>query len=143
MDIDDNVIPSSNSIMANNLFKLAHYFENKTYSKTAETMLNNVKNNALTYGAGASNWLLLYSNYIGEFYEVATVGKNAVKKANNLQQRYIPNALFTGSTKESNLPLLINRFTQDNTLIYICQEGACQLPKENIDEALKLIKINF
>ncbi len=143
MDIDDNVIPSSNSIMANNLFKLGHYFENKTYSKTAETMLNNVKNNALSYGAGASNWLLLYSNYIGEFYEVATVGKNAVKKSNNLQQHYIPNALFTGSTKESNLPLLVNRFTPDNTLIYICQEGACQLPKENIDEAIKLIKINF
>ena len=143
MDIDDNVIPSSNSIMVNNLFLLGHYFNNKTYFKTAKTMLNNVKNHALAYGAGASNWLLLYSNYIGEFYEVATVGNDAITKNNELQKEYIPNALFTGSTKESNLPLLENRFVENNTLIYICQNGACQLPKENVAEAKKLIKIKF
>jgi len=143
MDIDDNVIPSSNSIMANNLFKLSHYFDNKTYSKTAKTMLNNVKNNVISYGAGASNWLLLYTNYVGEFYEIAIVGNDAIKKSNTLQQHYIPNALFTGSTKESNLPLLANRYSPNNTLIYICQEGACQLPNKNINDAIKLMKINF
>jgi uncharacterized protein YyaL (SSP411 family) len=39
----DNVIPASNSMMAKNLFKLSHYFENEHYLKTATTMLNNVK----------------------------------------------------------------------------------------------------
>lgn len=143
MDIDDNVIPSSNSIMANNLFKLSHYFDNKTYSKTAKIMLNNVKNNVISYGSGASNWLLLYTNYVGEFYEIAIVGNDAIKKSNALQQHYIPNALFTGSTTESNLPLLANRYSPNNTLIYVCQEGACQLPKENINDAIKLMKIYF
>jgi uncharacterized protein YyaL (SSP411 family) len=56
---------------------------------------------------------------------------------------YIPNALFTGSTKESNLPLLQNRFVPDNTFIYICQDGACQLPKEQVKEAIKQLKIIF
>ena len=37
----DNVIPSSNSIMANNLFLLSHYFDNEDYLETATAMLNN------------------------------------------------------------------------------------------------------
>ena len=143
MDIDDNVIPSSNSMMANNLFKLAHYYDNKIYSNTAKAMLNNVKNNALSYGSGASNWLLLYSNYIGNFYEIAIVGKEAVSKTNKFQKNYLPNTLFTGSTEPSNLPLLKNRYVDNNTLIYICQDGACQLPTKKVEEALKQIKINF
>jgi uncharacterized protein YyaL (SSP411 family) len=143
MDIDDNVIPSSNSIMANNLFKLGHYFNNKSFSKKSKIMLNNVKNKALSYPAGASNWMNLYSNYLGEFYEIAIVGKDAIKKSNQIQKKYIPNALFTGSLHKSNLPLLSNRFTTEKTLIYICRNGTCQLPKEKNSEAFKLIKINF
>jgi len=59
IETDDNVIPSSNSIMANNLFKLGHYYANPTYIKDAKQMLHNIKDKALKYGAGASNWSLL------------------------------------------------------------------------------------
>ncbi|MBT8394784.1 MAG: thioredoxin domain-containing protein, partial [Bacteroidia bacterium] len=52
IDFRDNVIPSSNSIMAKNLFKLSHYFENTNYLKTATSMLNNVKPEMATYGSG-------------------------------------------------------------------------------------------
>ena len=38
----DNVIPSSNSMMANNLFLLSHYFDNEYYLDTAKSMLNNI-----------------------------------------------------------------------------------------------------
>ena len=34
----DNVIPSSNSMMANNLFLLSHYFDNEYYLETAKSM---------------------------------------------------------------------------------------------------------
>jgi len=127
MDADDNVIPSSNSITANNLFKLAHYYSNGTYLATSQTMLNNVKNQALQYGSGASNWLLLYSNFIGSFYEVAVVGKDAKAKINKINKTYIPNKLIAGSLLKSNLPLLKNRFFKDETKIFICVNGACQI----------------
>ncbi|NNC69558.1 MAG: thioredoxin domain-containing protein, partial [Flavobacteriaceae bacterium] len=45
----DNVIPASNSIMAKNLFKLAHYFDNTTYEDTARKMLNNISPEITTY----------------------------------------------------------------------------------------------
>ena len=86
VETDDNVIPSSNSIMANNLFKLGHYYSNKHYSENAKAMLNNVKENAISYGSGASNWLNLYSNYLGEYYEVAIVGVDAKQKLGELNE---------------------------------------------------------
>ncbi|MEN8188035.1 MAG: thioredoxin domain-containing protein [Bacteroidota bacterium] len=142
-EVDDNVIPSSNSIMANNLFRLSHYFSNKHYAKTTEIMLNNVKESILNYAAGASNWLHLYSNYLGNFYEITISGEDVLKKSQEINQYYIPNKLLAGSTKKSDLPLLQHKSTSDDTKIYVCVNGACKLPVNEIEEALKQIKINF
>lgn len=143
MDVDDNVIPSSNSITANNLFKLAHYYSNGTYLATAQTMLNNVKNKASQYGSGYSNWYLLYSNFVGDFYEVAVVGQEAKNQLKAINKQFIPNKLIAGSLTESDLPLLQNRFFKEETKIFICVDGACQMPTSNVDKAIKMMKITF
>lgn len=143
MDTDDNVIPSSNSITALNLFKLGHYYSNGSYLATAQTMLNNVKNKAMTYGAGASNWFILYSNFIGNFYEVAVVGKNAKEKLVAINKTYLPNKLIAGSLQESSLPLLQNRFFENQTNIFICVDGACQMPTDEVKKAIQLMKVDF
>ena len=137
VETDDNVIPSSNSIMANNLFKLGHYYSNKHYADNAKAMLNNVKENAISYGSGASNWLNLYSNYLGEYYEVAIAGPDAKQKLEELNKIYIPNKLIVGSTTESNLPLLAYKFNENETTIYVCIDGACKLPVTETEKALK------
>ena len=143
IEVEDNVISSSNSIMANNLFKLGHYYSNKYYADNARIMLNNVKENSIKYGLGASNWLNLYSNYIGDFYEIAIVGNDAHNKLIELNQNYIPNKLIIGSTTESKLPLLEYKYTKDITTIYVCVDGACQLPVNETEKALEQIKIKF
>ncbi|MCF6223000.1 MAG: thioredoxin domain-containing protein [Flavobacteriaceae bacterium] len=143
IEVDDNVISSSNSIMANNLFKLGHYYSNKNYSTSAKTMLNNIKEKAIKYGAGASNWLNLYANYIGDFYEIAISGEDALEKLKELNQNYIPNKLIVGSTKESNLVLLEYKYSANKTTIYVCVDGACQLPVNKVSDALKQIKIQY
>ena len=142
-DTDDNVIPSSNSIMANNLFKLGHYYANKSYSNTAKQMLHNVKDRALKYGAGASNWSILYSNLLGDFYEVAIVGKDAKQKLKEINKKYIPNKLIVGSTRESKLPLLEFKYDENKTTIYVCVDGACKLPVNETEKALQQIKIKI
>ena len=136
VETDDNVIPSSNSIMANNLFKLGHYYGNKQYAENAKAMLNNVKETAINYGSGASNWLNLYSNYLGDFYEVAIVGPQAIEKLNQLNEVYLPNKLIVGSLKESNLPLLEYKYNENETTIYVCIDGACKLPVKESKKAL-------
>jgi len=143
IDTNDDVIPSSNSIMANNLFKLGHYYSNKRYAENASQMLHNVTEKAFQYGGVASNWLSLYLNYIGDFYEVAISGKDAKVRLKEFNEKYIPNKLIVGSTKDSNLPLLEYKFSENQTTIYVCIDGACQLPVTETQQAIQQIKIKF
>jgi uncharacterized protein YyaL (SSP411 family) len=143
IETDDNVIPSSNSIMANNLFKLGHYYGNKHYTDNAAIMLNNIKEFAVNYGSGASNWLNLYSNYLGDYYEVAIVGEEAMHKLKEINQQYLPNKLIVGSTKESDLPLLAHKYNENETTIYICIDGACKLPVTQTVDALKQMSSSY
>ena len=143
VETDDNVIPSSNAIMANNLMKLGHYYDNKYYSKSSETMLNNVSETSVQYAAGASKWLQLYANHVGEFYEVAIAGPEAVKIVREINAEYIPNKLIVGSSKESSLPLLAYKFDEKVTTIYVCIDGACKLPVRETERALEKVKIAF
>lgn len=139
MEYRDNVIPASNSIMAKNLFKLSHYFDNNHFRKTALTILNNVKPEIQDYASGYSNWLDLMLNYTNPFYEVAIVGNEASRKISELNKNYIPNKIIAGSISENNLPLLANRYLPDQTLIYVCIDNACKLPVSKVDDAIKLI----
>jgi len=139
MEYRDNVIPASNSIMAKNLFKLSHYFDNEYYYKTATNMLNNVKSEMQDYGSGYSNWLDLMLNHINPYYEVAFSGKEAINKIKELNKVYIPNKLIAGSTQESNMPLLKNRYVEDETYIYVCVNKACKLPVNDSEKAIELL----
>ncbi len=140
IEVEDNVMPSSNSVMAKNLFKLSHYFENKYYLKTSKQMLHNMVNVIQNYGAAYSNWLDLYSNFTNNYYEVSICGENSKERLLEMNQKYIPNKLICGSITTSSLPLLKNRFVEGKTFIYICVNKACQLPTENTTEALNQIQ---
>ena len=143
MEVEDNVIPASNSIMAKNLFKLSHYFSNSYYLKVSKQMLTNMKDRALKYGSGHSNWLQLMTDFSGDFYEIAISGKDAKNKLIEINKNYIPNKLIAGSSKKSNLPLMQGRYNETETLIYICVDGACQLPVNETEKALNQLKIKL
>ncbi|QTE24017.1 thioredoxin domain-containing protein [Polaribacter cellanae] len=136
----DNVMPSSNSVMAKNLFKLSHYFDNKNYLETARIMLNNVQPELEEYPSAFSNWLDLMINFSNPYYEIAIVGEKAKDKVKELNKKYIPNKLIAGSLRESNMPLLENRYNPLKTLIYVCVNKACKLPVSDVEKALEFIK---
>ncbi len=135
----DNVIPSSNSMMANNLFLLSHYFDNEYYLETAKSMLNNISPEFDSYPDGFSNWLDLMLKLSDSFYEVAIVGENALIKATEINKNFKPNKLIIGSLNESDLPLLKNRHIDVDTFIYVCVKKACRLPVKTTQEALGFI----
>ena len=140
IDYRDNVMPSSNSIMAKNLFKLSHYLDKEDFRNTAITILNNVKSEIPKMPSSYSNWLDLMMNYTHPFYEVAIVGDDAKEKLAELNKTYLPNKLIVGSTDENDMPLLLNRYISDQTLIYVCVNKVCNLPVSEVDEAIKMIQ---
>jgi len=140
IDYRDNVIPSSNSIMANNLFKLSLYFDNKKYFNSSQQMINNIKDQIELYPSGFSNWMNLILNINKNFYEIAIVGDNAIKKVKELNENYLPNKIIIGSLESNPLPLLKNRFVEGETYIYVCVNKACKMPVKTVKEALELIE---
>lgn len=138
-EIHDNVIPGSNSVMANNLFLLSRLTENGNYEKTALRMLAQIMPQMANYGSAYSNWgiQLLYHQH--PFYEVAITGADAKNKAQNILKEYLPNKVVAFSETESKLPLLTSRLKNGQTLIYICRNKSCNLPVESSDEALKIL----
>ena len=140
IEFRDNVIPSSNSIMAKNLFRLYHYFDKQVYLEKAKKMCLSVTEEFETYPSGYTNWFDLIYNLKSNYYEVAIVGENSIDQVKKINLKYIPNKLIIGSKSENNLPLLKNRYVEGKTLIYVCVNKACKMPTENLEEAISLIK---
>ncbi|MEI6091923.1 MAG: thioredoxin domain-containing protein [bacterium] len=140
IDINDNVIPSANSEMAKNLFILGKYFYNDEYIQKAKTMLNNVKQQALQYGAYYANWSILMSWFAAEPFDVSIAGKDCDNIRKEFDKHYLSNVIISGAKKESGLDLFTGKFTAGKTMIYICQGKSCHQATENFDEALKQIK---
>ncbi|BDS10732.1 thioredoxin domain-containing protein [Aureispira anguillae] len=139
MEVTDNVIPASNSEMANNLYLLGLYFYNKDYHQKAKQMLANVSKNLFQSPTYFSNWSKLMLAIIQPPYEVAIMGNDFETKRKEFDQYYLPNVLFMGGTKEGNLALLEGKMIQGTTTIYVCQNKACKRPLNTTEEALKLL----
>lgn len=139
MEVNDNVIPASNSVMANNLWILGTYFENETWISDAKQMLANVYEGMETYGSGYSNWANLLLRMQRPQYEIAITGKDWKSKRLEFGKKYLPNAIYMGGTKGS-LSLLEGKFESDETKVFVCFEKSCQLPVTEVSEAVSQMK---
>ncbi|HIP36201.1 MAG TPA: thioredoxin domain-containing protein [Crocinitomix sp.] len=138
MEINDNVIPASNSQMAKVLFKLGKLLANTSYLSKSKQMLSNVFDSIYTYPSGYSNWSMLALYMINPYYEVAITGREWKDKLEKLNQHYIPNKVVMGG-EQSTLELLKGKFLNETT-IFICQEGACKMPVTKVAEAVKQMR---
>jgi len=140
MEVTDNVIPSSNSEMAKNLFALNLYFENSKYEKKATQLLKNVFEDVKKNLGYYSNWALAANMAIFPIIEAAIVGEKWKEKLLRFQEKNLPNVFFSGTENESQLPLLRNKAVTGKTMIYICKNKSCGLPQEAVEGALNQIK---
>ena len=140
ISVNDNVIPSANAIMAENLWTLGHLLEKKKYSAKAKKMLD-IMTPYFNEGRGSdySQWAQLITKEAFSYKEVVIVGPEAQNTNREIQQNYLPNVLFQISDKPSELPLLKDRFFKKETLIYVCEDKVCLRPSETVVDALKQI----
>ncbi len=136
-EITDNVIPSSNSVMAHNLYKLGHFYDDENDIERAGQMLKNVFPQIKSYGSAYSNWANLLLSEVKGIYEIAITGPDADAKRKELEKFYIPNKIILGGVSGT-LSLLKDKLG-DNTRIFVCQNRTCLLPVSEIIEALKQI----
>ena len=137
-ETEDNVIPASNSVMGNVLHQLSIYFNHPYYRKISDQMVRKIVP-SIDYPSGFSNWLYLFMNDSEQNKELAICGTNASEFINKINGSYFPNLIVAGAEKESQLPFLKERFVENETLFYVCQNQTCLLPTTNLEEVLKSI----
>ncbi len=138
-EIIDNVIPSSNSIMANNLFILGHYFSKQKLIEMSQQMLVNVKDKILKSPYFMANWFDLLIQQVFQPYEVCLMGTESLCANIKINESFLPNVILAGGTSED-IPLLKSRNTDEKLLIYLCKNQQCLAPIKSINEALVQIK---
>jgi len=137
IEIDDNVISSSNSMMAINLYKFHKLYPEEPYGDISGQMLKNVQKDFESRAQSFSNWLHLVLFHNQNFYEIAILGDDYKSMGQQISKEYVPNSILAGSRSDASLELLKNRAVPDKTLAYVCIEGACKLPVTSAEEVLK------
>ncbi len=141
VESQDNVIPSSNSIMAHNLFRLGHIIAESKYLELSANMLRQMASRFEQHPQGFANWGRLLLKQQNPYYEIAVVGPSASTMVKELSREYLPHAILVGSEEAGELPLFLDRFESGKTRIFVCQDNVCQLPVENPEDAKRIYNI--
>ena len=108
--VDDGVIPSPNSIIAEQLFNIGHVIFDDEYLNLSNRMVSSVQavidNNINSYSVWANNIL----NRVESFYEIAVIGPESKIITDEITNYFTPNTIVVQSKTESDLPLFIDRF---------------------------------
>ncbi len=141
-EIADNVIPSSNSVLAKNLHYLGLYYFNDDYINKSKTMLNNMINTVIDAEQPSfySNWCTLLTDFVHQPFEVAIVGSDYGNIRQEMDEHFIPNMVLLGGKKEGTLELLDGKLIDGETTIYVCKDKVCKLPVNTVKDALELME---
>ncbi len=139
-ETQDNVIPASNSSLAKSLFWLGHFLDRREYCDRASRMLAVVQRELPIYGSSYSNWAQLFLQVACPFYQVVIVGNQAEAMRKELSSYFLPQILLAGCEQTNSYPLFKDRGVEGKTLFYVCKDGTCSLPVENIFQVLEQLK---
>ena len=135
-EIFDNVIPSSNSLMAHNLYRMGILLNENRYTQLAVDMANRVKQQFITAPRYLTHWGSLFSMLSYPTAEIVTVSKKPAEAIALLGKKFLPNKVVAGKKAgaESSLALLQGRdLINDKDTFYLCHNKVCQLPVNSLE----------
>jgi uncharacterized protein YyaL (SSP411 family) len=113
MELNDNIIPATNGVMAHNLLSLSLLFERSDWGQKSRQLLQNMLDGMEQYGSGYSNWALLLQRFSRPRFCLHVHGK------------------LTDGEKEDVLklvsPQLVVHYEHDSpeTGFVLCGDGSC------------------
>ncbi|MFN5371990.1 MAG: hypothetical protein ACK5B6_11065, partial [Bacteroidia bacterium] len=128
LETADNVIPASNSILAENALLLAKLSGDASLMRSASRMLKAVRRDIIGYGQGASQWITLGMGMLYNPKELVVVGKGARDFAKKQFRKYRPNISLLCAEKSQDWGLFTGRTAGPTLTFYVCEAGHCNLP---------------
>jgi uncharacterized protein YyaL (SSP411 family) len=141
MEIADNVIASSNSVLAEVIFLLGEYYDRDDYIRMSSSMVNHVSEEMPKAGPYYAHWASLMGMITFKPFEVAVMGEDALQKTKEIFRHYTPTSIFMGGNQE-NLPLLENKLVMNRTMIYVCRNKVCKIPVQDPHLAVQQLRVN-
>ena len=138
VEIYDSVIPSGNSVMADNLIYLSRIFEKNEWEELAQSMFSAIKQFTEKYPSTFAVWASSLLKQSRGLKEIVVTGQGLHQLRAEILKYYIPNKVFQSSIVEKKYPLLKNKEYKNHGLIYVCENFSCAEPIDNILEFDKI-----
>ena len=138
LEIEDNVIPSANSMWADFFHSVGLLADHTDWKTQAQRALSAIHTKVFRYGPNFSNWLEQGLIQAFDSKELVITGPGAKAAAEDLQRTYLqPGTLILWSEEPSDLAHFKGRISTTLTY-YLCSNNACQLPTTELNQLLKL-----
>ena len=143
VELADNVIPSSNAVMAENMVFLAAYFGNAQFERIAMRLVHGVTGALSQQGESYARWANLYLRLALGSPELVIAGPDALKMAAELRSLFIPSVSRAAATTKSRLDSFENRLGHKQTQLYICRHRSCRQPANTVAEAVEELRLIY
>ncbi len=140
-EILDNVIPSSNSVMAQNLYQLGILLDRADWKTIGKDMTMSLSHMIKSEPNYMCNWAIVFTEIQKGMAEIAMTGKNIEPLRKEFHRHFEPFATIMGTTSKSSLPLLQDKEVSDKNTIYVCYNKTCKLPVQTVADALKQMEL--
>ncbi|MGO3169303.1 thioredoxin domain-containing protein, partial [Senegalia sp. (in: firmicutes)] len=131
-EIYDGAIPSGNSVAGFNMIKLSKMLEDESYMKKYEMMIKSFGQDISDMPSAHSFFLITYMDYLknGKNIIIAHEREDELYKSmiSEINKRYLPFTTVIMGNRE---------LVDGKTTAYICENYACNMPINNIEEFIK------
>ena len=141
IDVDDNVIPSSNAILAHVFYIFGSFKGDQQLKNQALKMLAKLKDEITQYPSVYAHWAHLKLYHDAQINELVITGAEANKLFLEFHQHYIPATFAVICKHSSDVPLLKGKFSADKTQLFICEGERCYAPLSTIKDTLEMLSM--
>lgn len=138
-EVGDNVIPSSNAVMAHNLLKLFLITGELQYVDRCRRMISALSADIESNTSWYSRWARVAME-LNHGSELVICGTLSDVVSRELHRQFLPLTTIAATSKPSSVDIFKNRYSGTGLSIFYCQGQSCHPPVKSINELAKLMK---
>lgn len=139
-EIYDGAVPSGNSVMAWNLWRLSVFFDEPGWKERSMELVSSLVPMIVRYPTSFGVWNGLLMEMINGTDEIAVIGVNAYEIHRKILQEFLPHrVLMTALQEDDKFPVLKNKKATDPASIYLCRNFSCLEPVNTFSALMSLI----
>ena len=139
-EVYDGAVPSGNAVMLFNLICLSIVFDQPQWREQAVKNAASILQAVIKYPGSFGVWASVIFDQVVGINEIAIVGTDFSGYRDTLINHYLPNKITqTSFTSNPRFPLLRDKGTGSQTLLYLCKNYTCHQPVTTVNSLVELI----